>query len=46
MSRVQEIMEMIANETDPDKLQVLEFDLRQAMELSRLQFFQIHQVVL
>ena len=31
MSRVQEIMEMIANETDPDKLQVLEFDLRQAM---------------
>lgn len=30
-TRVAELKEMLANETDPDKIQILEFDLAEAM---------------
>ena len=30
-TRVKELKEMLANETDPDKIEILEFDLMEAM---------------
>ena len=30
-TRVKELKEMLANETDPDKIEILEFDLAEAM---------------